>query len=272
MSKMSLGRLLGTSVLLAFLVWLVLGEGGEINPQQVLLAPSFSHPLGTDSLGRDLLVQSLSGTATTVLVGTLALLLSALVGISLGLISGWFGGWIDVVIQRLTEVITALPAFVFVAIVVFFVTEGVGDWFTSSFGAMLLLGLTIGITHWTNLARLARGLVLRERALPYIESARAMGCNTRQVFFSHLLPNLKPALATGIANQLPQFLIFESFLSFVGLGLRAPQTSWGILLRDGWKVMASHPHAVLGPSLFIVGILYLYQSVFLRNHREFPTS
>lgn len=267
--KQTLPRILILALSIAVLILFVLGGAAPMNADQILKGPSWEHLMGRDSLGRDLFIRSLVGSATTIVVGSIALFLSGLIGVFLGLVSGWFGGWVDVLLQRLTEVITALPAFVFVSIVLFVVSDAFPETFSSAMGSIFMMGVVIGITHWTSLARLSRGLVLRERMQPYVESAQAMGCSTKEVFFRHMMPNLMPALLVGIANQLPQFLIFESFLSFVGLGLKSPLTSWGILLKEGWKSIASHPHVVLGPSIFIVGLLYFFQWAFT-HHLNVP--
>lgn len=238
----------------------------------VLQAPSADHWLGTDSLGRDLLAKILRGTAVTLLVGLLATLVTGFIGIMFGAISGWWGGFVDVLLQRVTEVVTALPSFVFVSMLVFLGSSLFPEAWGDSLSSIIVFGIAIGLSSWTQTSRVTRALVLREKTLPYVEAARATGVPTMRLFARHLLPNLAPAVAVSLANQFTQFLLFEGFLSFVGLGLRSPLNSWGLLLRDGWRLLSTYPHLTVGPSVFIVSLLYLIQWALTRDLKNVQAS
>lgn len=238
----------------------------------VLQPPSAAHWLGTDSLGRDLLAKIVRGTAITLLVGLLATVVTGTVGIALGAVSGWRGGWADVLLQRMTEVVTALPSFVFVTLLVFLGSRLFPEAWADSVSSILIFGGAIGLSSWTQTSRVTRALVLREKELPYVEAARATGVPTARVLVRHLLPNLAPAIGVSLANQFTQFLLFEGFLSFVGLGLRSPLNSWGLLLRDGWRLLATYPHLTVGPAAFIVLLLYLIQWSLTRDLKNIQAS
>jgi len=256
-------------VFLLCLVFLGLFDGFQAaNVLQILQGPSWQAPMGTDSLGRDLLLRSLQGTATTLAVGLLAALVSFLLGVFLGAFSGWYGGWMDLLIQRLTEVITALPSFVFVSLILFLSSEIFQEAWSSFAGSIFIVGISIGLSSWTQICRLTRALMLKERNLPYVESARSIGRTEADIMLKHIFPNLIPTLLIAVANQIPQLMLFEGFLSFVGLGLRAPLNSWGLLIRDGWRQLATYPHLLFGPALLIVVLLYLVQRFFVSSSRQ----
>lgn len=262
-----------SSLIVGALLVLLFASGPlDTDASLVLQSPSSAHWLGTDSLGRDLLAKILRGTAVTLLVGLLATVVTGVFGVVFGAISGWRGGAIDVLLQRVTEVVTALPSFVFVTLLVFLGSSLFPDAWADSLSSIVIFGFAIGLSSWTQTSRVTRALVLREKELPYVEAAIATGVPTARVFARHLLPNLAPAVAVSLANQFTQFLLFEGFLSFVGLGLRSPLNSWGLLLRDGWRLLATYPHLTIGPGVFIVSLLYLIQWVLTRDLKNVQAS
>jgi peptide/nickel transport system permease protein len=186
-----------------------------------LAPPSLQHWLGTDTARRDVLARLIHGTRVSIMVGVLSVALYILIGTILGLGAAWFGGWIDVVVSRVTEVLLAIPVF-FLILAVMGVVERAG------IGMMMLV---IGLVYWTRVARLVRAEALRVRNLEFIQAAVALGYSGRRIMFRHILPNtLGPVLVTatfGIAGA----ILIEASLSFLGFGTPDDVASWGGLLR-----------------------------------------
>lgn len=220
----------------------------EQNISQVLLDPSFSHPFGTDSLGRDLLARVLGGGFVSLTVGLVGTAIAAGIGVCLGALAGQVGGWVDRLLMRFCDIFMAVPGFVLVAVFSVLFTDifTIENSFTE---ALVCISLSIGLTHWMQITRITRGKVLEIKARPFIEAAVALGATKLHVFVKHLIPNMLGTLLVLIATQIPGNIIYESFLSFVGLGMQPPDTSWGVLIREGWKSLASFPHLVLYPSM-----------------------
>lgn len=195
-------------------------------------------PLGTDHLGRDLLTRCLVGGAVSIAVGLCAAIVSAVIGTAYGLIAGYLGGRIDAVMMRIVDVLYGLP---YVLLVVLFAVAG--EALTRGFVAerpqlrpIVELGLllaAIGGVGWLTLARVVRGQVMQLKAQPFIEAARAMGVSTPGVLFRHVLPNVIDVVMVYSALAVPQAMLQESFLSFLGIGVRPPLPSWGSLIADG---------------------------------------
>jgi len=202
------------------------------------------HMMGTDSVGRDLLARTLVGTRVTLGVAAAAACVSLLVGVAWGAVAGWCGGRIDEAMMRIVDALYALP-FMFVVILLMVV-----------FGrSILLVFLGIGLVEWLTMARVVRGqmLILRER--PFVIAAEAAGLRPPAIILRHILPNLAGVAIAYLLLTIPQVVMIESFLSFLGLGVQEPMTSLGILLKDGADDMDIAPHALLLPGLVMVSIL-----------------
>lgn len=219
------------------------GAAYETKVDQILLSPQVGHWLGTDSLGRDLLARILSGTWMSLSVGIFGSCLALAIGVFLGGGSAWFGGWSERLMMRFTDLLLSVPSFALVAVVAMSLS-GAGI-----FGLIL----AVGLTRWMSIARVTRGLVLSTKNLPYIEASRAMGCSHGRILWSHVRPNIAGPLLVLLGLQIPSNIIYESFMSFIGLGAQAPQTSWGLLVQEGWKSLSSYPHLILAPA----GVLFL---------------
>jgi peptide/nickel transport system permease protein len=182
----------------------------------------YIHWLGTDDTGRDVLVRMIYGTRISMTVGFLAVGLYVTIGVVVGAIAGYFGGWIDILIARIIEVMMLFPQFFLILTLVAMLGPSI-----------LIIMFVIGITGWTTVARLIRGEVLKQRSLEYVQSARAMGASHARIIFRHILPNaLSPALVAapfGVASA----IVTEAGLSLLGFGVRAPTPTWGILLKLG---------------------------------------
>lgn len=202
------------------------------------------HPMGTDSVGRDLLARTLVGTRVTLGVAAAAALVALVIGVAWGAIAGWCGGRIDEAMMRIVDALYALP-FMFVVILLMVV-----------FGrSILLVFLGIGAVEWLTMARVVRGqmIVLKER--PFILAAEAAGARPATIVLRHMLPNIAGIAIAYLLLTVPQVVMIESFLSFLGLGVQEPMTSLGILLKDGADDMDIAPYALLLPGFILVVLL-----------------
>jgi len=202
------------------------------------------HLMGTDGVGRDLLARTLMGTRVTLGVAAAAALVSLIVGVAWGAIAGWCGGRIDEAMMRIVDALYALP-FMFVVILLMVV-----------FGrSILLVFLGIGAVEWLTMARVVRGQMLTLRQRPFVTAAEAAGARPAGIIARHMLPNLAGVAIAYLLLTIPQVVMIESFLSFLGLGVQEPMTSLGILLKDGADDMDIAPHALLLPGAMLVAIL-----------------
>lgn len=220
------------------------------NVEVMLASPSAQHWFGTDSLGRDVFARVLLGGRTSLLVGVLCAVLSMLFGFGYGALAGWFEGWADRLLMRFCDILMALPSFILVSILCFslHLILPIED---AYFKALVSLCVGISATHWMGLARVTRGMVMEIKKRPFVEAARALGATQRHIVLHHILPNMMGTLIVLVALQVPTNILYESFMSFIGLGIHPPDTSWGILVREGWKTLSSFPHMVLFPSLVL---------------------
>jgi len=221
--------------------------------------PPFAHGhlLGTDSVGRDLLARTLVGTRVTLAVAIAAASVALVIGVAWGAIAGWCGGRIDEAMMRIVDALYALP-FMFVVILLMVL-----------FGrSILLVFLGIGAVEWLTMARVVRAEVLTLKARPFVLAAEAAGAPPEAIVRGHILPNLAGVAIAYLLLTIPQVVMVESFLSFLGLGVQEPLTSLGILVKDGADDMDITPHALLVPGAVLVLILVCLTSAGerLRDH------
>jgi oligopeptide transport system permease protein len=210
----------------------------------VRAAPSASHWLGTDSVGRDLLARTLVGTRVTLSVAFAAALVSLVIGVLWGAVAGWVGGHTDEVMMRIVDALYVLP-FMFVVIILMVV-----------FGrSILLVFIGIGLVEWLTMARVVRGQVLQLKQRPFILAAEAGGASPAQILRGHILPNVAGVALAYLMLTVPQVVMVESFLSFLGLGVQEPMTSLGILVKEGADEMDISPVALLSSGGILVTIL-----------------
>jgi len=209
-------------------------------------APDAAHPFGTDLNGRDLLARTLQGAQISLLVGCTGALVSLVIGTVVGLVSGYAGGRIDSLLMRFVDVLYAVPRLILIILAGFLIDPWLqkmlatfqdGRWVGSSKIAILVLAL--GCIEWLTMARIVRGQVLSLKTLPFVQAAQALGQSNFKILFRHLLPNLSGVIVVYLTLTIPAVILDESFLSFLGLGVQAPQASWGTLLSDG--AMALNP-------------------------------
>lgn len=220
------------------------------NIEAMLSVPSAEHWFGTDSLGRDVFRRVFSGARVSLIVGLVCATLATMIGFLYGACSGWGPSLLDRLMMRALDILMAIPNFILISVLVLsFQTFLNTELFWS--GAILSLCLGISLTHWMSLARVTRGMVLEYRRQPFVEAAVALGGHSAHIMWRHILPNMLSTLLVMWALLIPSSIIYESFMSFIGLGIQPPDTSWGILVREGWRSLSSFPHLILFPSLVL---------------------
>ncbi len=217
------------------------------NFDNILDAPGAEHPFGTDDLGRDLFVRTMLAIRVTLLVAIVASVVSLVIGVLYGAIAGYVGGRTDAVMMRVVDVLYAMP-FIFFVILLMVAFER----------NFILIFVAIGAVNWLDMARIVRGqtLVLKER--PFIEAARISGVSTAGIILRHIAPNLIGIVVVYATLAIPQAILVESFLSFLGLGIQEPQTSLGALVDSGVNQMETAPWLLLIPGTLLAVILMCF--------------
>lgn len=207
-----------------------------------LAAPGPPHPLGTDALGRDLLSRVLYGGRVSLLVGVGVEILVVLIGAVIGLLAGYYGGWLDGLLMRITDVVMAFPSLILaIGLIAVFEKPGLDKVFL----VLVLLG-------WTTIARVMRGAVLSIREREYVQAARALGIGERAVLLRHVLPNCVGSILVAATIGVGGNMVAEAGLSFLGLGAQAPTISWGAMLAEGQTFLASAPWVAVFPGLALM--------------------
>lgn len=188
--------------------------------------PSAAHWLGTDTLGRDLLVRLLYGGRISLGVGLCATFVALTIGVVYGAVAGYLGGKADAVMMRIVDIVYALPFTIFVILLMVFFGRNI-----------ILLFVAIGAVEWLTMARIVRGQIMTLKKMEFIEAARALGYGHRRIIFRHLLPNALGPIIVYATLTIPAVMLLEAFLSFLGLGVQPPMSSWGTLIKDGAEKM-----------------------------------
>jgi len=233
----------------------------------------FCSVCGTDELGRDLLARLCWGSRVSIMVGLVATLVSLVIGVTYGAIAGYLGGLVDDLMMRLVDVLYSIP---FIFLVIFLITILNEESIARSLREFALFGqpfpidrimiffFVIGAVYWLTMARVVRGQILSLKQEPFIEAARTVGASRTRIIFKHLIPNVMSIVIVYLTLTIPQVMLFEAFLSFLGLGVEAPDVSWGLLANDGvraisplriywWLVL--FPGAVMALTLFALNFL-----------------
>jgi oligopeptide transport system permease protein len=202
------------------------------------VAPSGQHWLGTDTFGRDLLTRILYGGRISLLVGLIATSVALLIGVTWGAIAGYLGGRTDAVMMRIVDIIYALPFMIFVVLLMVV------------FGrSLLLLFLAIGAVEWLTMARIIRGQVQALKQQEFIEAAISLGLPRYAIIRRHVLPNVLGPLIVYTTLTIPAVMLLEAFISFLGLGIQPPASSWGSLISDGVETMEEYPWLLIYPGI-----------------------
>lgn len=205
------------------------------------------HYFGTDSLGRDLWSRTWYGAKISLFIALLAVALDVLVGVTYGFISGYFGGWVDDLMQRFLEIIYSIPNMVIIILMLLWLEPGI-----------IAITVALALTGWIPMARIVRAQVLKLKEQEFVLVARAMGASHWRIMIKHLLPNVMGPIVVAVTFSIPQAIYFEAFLSFIGLGLRPPEASLGVLVNEGFKLMQIFPYQLFWPALVISLIMLAF--------------
>lgn len=212
--------------------------------------PSLAHPCGTDQMGRDLFIRILYGARISLTIGVVAALINFFIGVIYGGLSGYIGGRTDMVMMRIVDILTSLPSLLYTVLIMLL--------FGSDMGSVIL---ALCFTSWIGTARVVRSEVMRLKHSEYVLAARLAGANTRQLLMSHLLPNAMGPIIVSTAFLIPNAIFSESFLSFLGIGIKAPMASWGTLANDAIPMMLSQPHQMFFPVLGICITMFSFNFI-----------
>lgn len=240
-----------------------------INLANAAADPSGGHWFGTDQLGRDLFSRVLYGGQVSLLVGLVATAVAVIIGVIYGAISGYVGGMLDSVLMRFVDILFALPFLVLVILFALVVDEPASEfttWIIDTTGwprdrvapisTLIPLFIAIGAIGWLTIARIVRAQVLNVKNLEFVEAAISLGLSRGRILFRHILPNVIGPIIIYTTLAVPGIMLLESVLSFLGLGVKPPNSSWGILIKEGADRMEISPYLLLFPSLFFATTLF----------------
>jgi len=243
----------GLTVLIVFLLVAIFAPViARYNPDEMVdsatLSPSFQHLFGTDDLGRDIFSRAVYGARISLTVGIVAVFISITIGTLFGALAGYYGGWVDGIIMRFVDIMLAFPSIFLILAIQAMLTPNI-------YNVMIVIGLT----SWMGVARLVRGEYLKIRELSYVEAARAIGCSDLRIIFRHILPNAQAPIIVAATLGMAGAILTESSLSFLGMGVQPPMSSWGNMLMDAQAYLRDAPWMAIIPGILIfTTVLSLY--------------
>lgn len=212
------------------------------------LSPSALHWFGTDNMGRDLFTRVWIGGRISLILGVAGAFIDMLIGVLYGGIAGYFGGRTDTIMMRIVEILASIPQLILVVLMSLIVGKGMGS---------LLLAMCL--TGWCHMARLVRGQVFQLKDQEFLLAARALGTPWYKIIRKHILPNTFDVIIVAVTFDIPSFIFGEAFLSYIGLGIQSPMTSWGALASSAQKTMAFYPYQLFFPAIFIALTMLSFQ-------------
>lgn len=251
-------------ILMIWLIAVILGrvfafEPNAIHLDSILSTPNTQFWLGTDDLGRDILARLLRGVEVSLFVAVVVTFFSLLIGVTVGLLAGYYGGWVDRLLMQITEVFLAFPGILLAIAFVAVLGAGIDN-----------LVLALSITGWVGYARITRGQALSLRNRQHVQAAESLGATVPRLLFVHILPLLASLIVVEATYSMASVMIAEASLSFLGLGIQAPEASWGAMLRDSVRYLLVAPHYVLvvGVSLMSVILAINLMGDYLRDQLD----
>ncbi|MGH2450990.1 MAG: ABC transporter permease [Candidatus Limnocylindria bacterium] len=212
-------------------------------------------PLGTDRIGRDNLSRLIWGARISMVVGFVPVALIFLIGVTVGMLAGFHGGWVDQLLMRITDVIYAFPDLLFLIIIMATLrNHPLGE----LMGGLVLIFVAIALVNWVGMARLVRGQVLSLKEKEFVEAARAIGASQGRIMIRHLFPNALAPVIVAVAFGVPSAILAEATLGFLGIGVRPPTPSWGVMINDGFTVFSATPWPVVLPAVCVSVIMLAF--------------
>ena len=239
-NKLSLVSLIVIFLLILFSIlapWLTPYGEADMDLMHRLSPPSAEHLLGTDEAGRDVLTRLLYGSRVSLMVGIVPTLLSMVIGAVLGVTAGYLGGAVDSIIMRLADIVLAFPSMLLAMVIMYTLGDGLFNVF-----------LTLTLMNWGTVARIARAETLKLKTIDYVEAARSIGMSKGRIIMRHILPNCIPTLIVLFTLNVPSAILTESALSFLGLGIKPPSASWGLMVNTGRQYLFNAPWLSFAPS------------------------
>lgn len=214
---------------------------------EVNQAPSLSHPFGTDDFGRDVFSRILFGARTALAVGLVVQGIELVIGLSIGAAAAYYGGWLDTLLMRITDIMFAFPGLLFAIMVVAVLGPGLTNVF-----------IALGIVGWPGMARLVRGQVLSVKRREYVEGARTVGASDVRILLQHIIPNCLGPVIVAVSLGMGGAILAESSLSFLGIGVQAPHPSWGSMINEAMTSWRTYPYLAIIPGLIIATVVLAF--------------
>jgi peptide/nickel transport system permease protein len=237
-------------ILISIFAFLIPINPDAINTASMLQPPSLTHLFGTDELGRDYLARTIYGGRVSLIVGVLAMLISTTIGVGVGTISGYFGGLIDSLLMRFVDIISSIPWIILVTIISIFLRPG-----------LQAIIIVIGLFSWMEIARLVRAETLSIKEREYVLYAISIGESSKSIIFKHIIPSVFPTIIIASTTSIANAIMTESSLSFLGLGIQQPMSSWGNLLQNAQTNLQSAPYMAILPGLLIILTIYSFNKL-----------